>query len=128
MNEFDQFMKHRLKAAHYIRYADDFAVFSDDKNRLLELLPKMADFLKEELRLEIHPDKIFIKTLASGIDFLGWVHFPDHRVIRTTTKRRMFKKLKSNPPAEAVSSYFGLLSHGNAHKLKRLIMERESQR
>ena len=23
MNEFDQFVKHRLKAKHYIRYADD---------------------------------------------------------------------------------------------------------
>ena len=30
--------------------------------------------------------KVSIGTLASGVDFLGWAHFPDHRVIRTATK------------------------------------------
>src|SRR3989344_1719012 len=78
MNEFDQFAKHNFKAKYYIRYADDFVVLSQDKTYLEELLPKMGDFLEERLKLELHPDKVFIKTLASGVDFLGWVHFPDH--------------------------------------------------
>src|SRR3989338_529289 len=80
MNEFDQWMKHHMKAKYYIRYADDFVIFSQDKSWLEELLPKISDFLSENLRLEVHPDKVFIKTLASGIDFLCWVHFPNHRV------------------------------------------------
>ena len=31
MNEFDQFVKHKLKAKYYIRYADDFIVLLEDK-------------------------------------------------------------------------------------------------
>ncbi|MBI2068494.1 MAG: group II intron reverse transcriptase domain-containing protein [Candidatus Yanofskybacteria bacterium] len=122
MNEFDQFMKHRMKIRYYIRYADDFVVLSQDKAWLEELLPKIADFLSERLKLDPHPDKISIRTLSSGIDFLGWVHFPDHRVLRTVTKRRMMKRIKENPRPEVMNSYLGLLKHGNTQKLrKRLI-------
>ncbi|MBI3273547.1 MAG: hypothetical protein HYZ69_00210 [Candidatus Colwellbacteria bacterium] len=119
MNEFDQFIKHKLKTKYYVRYADDFVIMSQDKSWLEELLPKIGDFLSETLKLNIHPDKVFIKTLASGVDFLGWVHFPDHRVLRTTTKKRMFKKILSNPKTETLQSYRGLLQHGNTNLLKK---------
>ncbi|HCY18108.1 TPA: hypothetical protein DHT42_02855 [Candidatus Nomurabacteria bacterium] len=121
MNEFDQFVKHKLRVKYYIRYADDFVVLSDSKNYLENLLPKINDFLNESLKLSLHPDKVFIKTIASGVDFLGWVHFPKHRVLRTTTKRRMLKKLKDNPKNETLQSYLGLLKHGNAYKLSKII-------
>lgn len=119
MNEFDQFVKHKLKAKYYIRYADDFVILSQDKAWLEEMLPKMGNFLMENLKLELHPDKIFIKTLASGVDFLGWVHFPDHRILRTATKNRMFKRIKENLTPETLNSYLGLLKHGNANKLRK---------
>ena len=35
MNEFDQFVKHSLKAKYYIRYADDFIYFSINLNFIL---------------------------------------------------------------------------------------------
>ncbi len=117
MNEFDQFVKHQLKATCYIRYADDFVVLSDDRTHLHEILSHMNVFLQDRLRLRLHPDKVFIKTLASGVDFLGWVHFPNHRVLRTTTKRRMLKCAKGTLTPEARASYLGLLSHGNASNL-----------
>jgi retron-type reverse transcriptase len=117
MNKFDQFMKHGMKVKHYVRYADDFVVLSRDKDILLELLPKIGDFLNEELKLELHPDKVSIKTLASGIDFLGWVHFPDHRVLRTATKRRIMRRIARHPAPETADSYIGLLRHGNAYKI-----------
>jgi RNA-directed DNA polymerase len=119
MNEFDQFVKHKLKARQYIRYADDFVILSRDREWLEDILLQMRAFLLWELKLHMHPDKVFIKTLASGIDFLGWVHFPDHRVLRTSTKRRMLKKLSGDGvKPEAVGSYLGLLSHGNTRKLR----------
>src|SRR3990167_7492065 len=93
MNEFDQFMKHKLKAKYYIRYADDFVILSTNKSHLLEIVRYIALFLREELKLSLHPDKVYIKTYTSGVDFLGWVHFSDHRVLRTTTKKRMFRNL-----------------------------------
>jgi len=117
MNEFDQFVKHKLKAKHYIRYADDFIILSRNKSELNSLVRYIAHFLKTELKLELHPDKVFIKTLSSGVDFLGWVHFPDHRVLRTVTKRRMLKNLARNPSEVSKASYLGLLKHGNTHKL-----------
>lgn len=118
MNEFDQFMKHKLKTRHYIRYADDFVILSENRDWLLHILPKIGDFLFEELGLELHPKKIFIQTISSGVDFLGWVHFPNHRVLRTTTKRRMFKRLKVSSKKETTASYLGLLKHGNTYKIK----------
>ncbi len=121
MNEFDQFVKHVLKAKYYIRYADDFVLQSHDKAYLESLLSKIDQFLETKLQLKLHPDKVFIKTFASGVDFLGWVHFPDHRVLRPATKRRMFTKLLSSPKKEIRESYLGLLSHGNGFLLQKRI-------
>lgn len=119
MNELDQFVSQKLKVKHYIRYADDFVIFSKDKNYLERVIPEISEFLVIKLNLSLHPEKVFIKTLASGVDFLGWVHFQRHRVLRTSTKRQMLKRLKHNPSAASRASYLGLLSHGNAYKLAR---------
>lgn len=121
MNEFDQFVKRELKVKYYIRYADDFVILQNDKIYLQNLLPKISRFLKEKLKLQLHPDKVFIKTLASGVDFLGWIHFPYHRVLRTSTKRRMLKRLQENIKKEAKQSYLGLLKHGNTYQLNKII-------
>jgi len=119
MNKFDQFVKYRLKAKYYIRYADDFVFLSADKNWSIDLLPSIESFLGEKLKLHLHPDKVFIKTLAAGVDFLGWIHFIDHRVLRTVTQRRMWQKLEGASSSESVASYDGLLWHGNAGKLRK---------
>ena len=127
MNEFDQFAKHRLKARQYVRYADDFVALSHDRTALAKTLPYMEVFLRAELKLELHPRKVSLRTLASGVDFLGWVHFPDHRVLRTATKRRVFRNLENEPLPAYVASYAGMLSHGNARKLRSKLHEpRES--
>ncbi|MDE2018840.1 MAG: group II intron reverse transcriptase domain-containing protein [Patescibacteria group bacterium] len=117
MNEFDQFAKHQLKAKQYVRYADDFAIPSSNRQWLEIILPEIDAFLRNSLKLHLHPDKVSIKTFASGEDFLGWVHFPDHRVLRTKTKRRMMKRIMTNPKEGTFQSYRGLLSHGSAKKL-----------
>jgi RNA-directed DNA polymerase len=118
MNEFDQFMKHKIKENYYIRYADDFVIFSNDKIYLENLISEISEFLNNNLRLCLHPDKVFIKILTSGLDFLGWVNFPKHRVLRTSTKRRMFRNIRKNLRKETIISYLGMLKHGNGYKLK----------
>lgn len=117
MNIFDQFVKHKLKARHYIRYADDFVIISESKAELEVLVPIIRNFLNVHLKLDLHPNKLFIKTLSSGVDFLGWVHFTDRRVLRTATKKRMLRNLNESAHEERIESYIGLLSHGNARKL-----------
>lgn len=116
LNVFDQFVKHRLKVKYYIRYADDFVFLSTDKWYLETLIPKVQGFLLEQLKLTLHPDKLYIKTISSGVDFLGWVNFTDHRVLRNTTKRRAVNRIKANPTNETLQSYLGILSHGNSNK------------
>lgn len=124
MNEFDQFVKHTLKVKHYIRYADDFALLSPDKNYLLTILSYVEVFLWERLKLELHPNKVSLETLTSGVDFLGWVHFFDHRVLRTATKKRMFRRITETAgKKETVESYLGMLSHGNTYHVRKRVIE-----
>lgn len=123
MNEFDQFVKHTLKAKYYIRYADDFVVMSRNKEYLLKVLENMKTFLENELQLQMHPNKVSIHTVASGVDFLGWVHFPYHRVLRTVTKKRIQRGVGGKDiDSPTASSYLGLLKHGNTYKLEKNIL------
>ena len=71
MNTFDQFVKHKLKAKYYIRYADDFVILSEDRILLEDILISIRDFLANKLKLFLHPNKVSIKTIASGVDYLG---------------------------------------------------------
>ncbi|MFA6404747.1 MAG: reverse transcriptase/maturase family protein [Candidatus Paceibacterota bacterium] len=118
LNEFDHYIKRILKVKKYIRYADDFVVFSYDRHQLELLVPKIRDFLKNTLSLELHPDKVFIRTWHSGVDFLGWVHFPKHRILRKSTKISMYQNIFPETREEVVASYFGLLNYGNSYKIK----------
>ncbi|PJA84818.1 MAG: RNA-dependent DNA polymerase [Candidatus Nealsonbacteria bacterium CG_4_9_14_3_um_filter_37_13] len=130
LNELDRFVKHRLKIKYYIRYCDDFGILSDNKECLEELIPKINNFLKAKLKLSLHSDKISIRKHHQGIDFLGYVSFPYHRILRAKTKRRMFRKikrrikeLKQNKISkesfnQTIQSYLGILKHCNAYKLK----------
>jgi len=123
LNELDQFVKHTLKVKYYIRYADDFVIFSGDKRYLEETLIRLDTFLGDTLSLKLHEDKVYIKSIGSGVDFLGWVHFPNHRVLRTATRRRMLKHLRECPTEKIMNSYYGLLLHGNTRKLQSELKE-----
>jgi len=120
MNKFDQYVKHQLKVEYYVRYADDFVILSQDKKWLEDAVPAISNFLSDNIKLQLHPDKVFIKTIASGVDFLGWINFPDHKVLRNNTKRRMFRNIVNKQGRfETVQSYLGLIKHGNADKIRR---------
>jgi len=131
MNKFDQFVKHKLKEKFYIRYADDFVFLSENKEILEGKIILVEKFLEKELKLQLHPDKVFIKTLSSGVDFLGMVNFSNHKILRTNTKRRMMKKLNSKYSDlqngllseksfnQCLQSYFGMLTHCDGHKVQK---------
>lgn len=117
MNEFDQFLKRELKVRFYIRYADDFIILSEHKSNLVNLIPELSEFLKNKLHLALNENKVYVKQFSFGVDFLGWVYFPYHRILRTSTKRRMLKRLEQNHSNETLASYLGLLKHGNTFKI-----------
>lgn len=130
LNELDQFIKHKLKVKYYLRYADDFVLLSEDRKYLEDLLIPIREFLKDELDLEIHPQKIIFRKFRSGIDFLGYVIFPDHILPRTKTKRRLLRKIRfkinefkvgkisEEKMNETIQSYLGYLEHSNAYKFE----------
>lgn len=122
MNEFDQFVKHKIKAKYYIRYADDFVILSHNRKWMIDQLYLIKKFLSEQLNLTLHSQKTFLQTIASGADFLGWVNFPNHRVLRTKTKNRMMSRIKKFGTQESMASYAGLLKHGDTFKLRQELL------
>lgn len=130
LDELDQFIKHKLKIKHYFRYADDFVLISENESLLLLYKQEIEIFLKQNLRLELHPDKVFIRKLKQGIDFVGYVVLPNATVLRTKTKKRIFKKLKKAQRELALgkineesfqqikASYMGVLKHCKNNKIK----------
>ncbi|MFH1790334.1 MAG: reverse transcriptase/maturase family protein [bacterium] len=121
MNILDQFVKHKLKAKYYIRYADDFVFMADDKKQLNKIIPKIKEFLEKELKLYLHENKLFIESINSGVDFLGWVHFSKYRIPRKKTKARAINRVEEKPVNPTLQSYLGLFSHGNTHKFQKEI-------
>jgi len=129
LNEFDQFIKHQLKIKYYLRYTDDFVIIANNRFYLKNLIYLINDFLKDKLKLELHPNKTFISKFHQGIDFLGYILFPHHRLVRNKTKKRMLKKLeirfadyKNNKIDEltfkqSFQSYLGVLSHADCYEL-----------
>jgi len=129
MNELDQFVKHKLKVTHYFRYTDDFVIVSNDRAYLQHLLPLIRQFLNYTLYLALHPNKVSICKLPQGVDFLGYVLLPHHRIVKTKTKHRIFHKLHSRVQEykqdkinretleQSLQSYLGVLSHANAYRL-----------
>lgn len=126
LDSFDHFVKERLGVKRYLRYTDDFILLHDDPVELVSLLPPMRAFLRNQLRLELHPRKVILRKLGQGIDFLGYVTLPHHRVLRTKTRRRMFKKLRTVDPGSyaRTESYLGMLQHANAWNLSKKVIER----
>ncbi len=125
LNELDNFIKRDLKIKHYIRYADDFLIFHENKSFLENIIFNISSFLDKNLRLSLHPNKIMIKNINSGLDYLGWVNFYNYRVLRTSTKKRMILRIKSSENGKSVISYLGLLGHGNTRKLRKYIINQD---
>ncbi|MCX6704776.1 MAG: RNA-directed DNA polymerase, partial [Candidatus Woesebacteria bacterium] len=115
LNELDQFIKHKLKIKNYLRYTDDFVVVGGSKKYLEGLVVLVSDYLCTRLKLTLHPDKVDIRKYSQGIDFLGYVILPYHKVVRTKTKRRIVRRLNK----ENLASYLGVLSHANSFELEK---------
>src|SRR5687767_11285882 len=131
MNELDQFVKHWLKIKYYYRYTDDFIRLSTSKEELMDWKNKVEVFLRDELGLRIHPKKVAIRKNTQGIDFLGYVVFPHHILVRNKTKKRMLKKLRNKVQEfeegviekevllNSMDSYLGVLKHAKGFKTKK---------
>lgn len=93
LNELDQFVKHTLKVRSYVRYVDDFVLLADDPQTLLGWKAEIDRFLAKHLALQLHPDKTVLQRCSQGVDFLGAIVHPRHRLIRQRCVRALRQRL-----------------------------------
>lgn len=106
LNELDHFVKHKLKVRAYLRYVDDFLLFSNDKTELHKYRTAIVEFLTT-LRLTIHSESAHPRPCSKGITFLGFIIFPDHRRLKPKkgySFRRRWQHLRSDYHAGKITA------------------------
>jgi len=93
LNELDYFIKFDLRIRYYLRYMDDFLIFSNEKIRLVEVKERIRKFLNASLELRLHQDKSQIYSTSGGIKFLGFRLFSGYRRLVSDNLRRFKKRL-----------------------------------
>lgn len=134
LNELDFFIKNILRLENFIRFNDDFVVVHTDKDFLSSLIPVIQNFLKEKLSLSLPEEKIFLRKLDWGVDFVGYVVFPGKILCRTKTKKRIIRetirgakdfrhfKMSFGKFSKKSASYLGVLKHCSSFKLRQDIL------
>ena len=93
LNGFDHYIMDYLGFGAYLRYVDDFAVFSSSKASLNRLKEDVAQYL-ERLRLRIHPEKSRVYRVTDGVPFLGFRHYRGYRTLQKQNIRRFKRRLR----------------------------------
>ena len=124
----DNFVKRELKIKDYLRYCDDFLLFSNDKKYLHYCRIRIGQFLKENLLLEYSKADVF--DVKQGVDFCGYRHFNNFVLIRKSTKLREQRKIAEIKQAiesgnfdadsvrSSIDSILGWLKHAKTYRLK----------
>jgi RNA-directed DNA polymerase len=133
LNELDKFVKHNLRAKYYIRYVDDFVILDSDKNRLKRYKELINQFLKQELKIELHPDKSKIILMGGRLTFLGFRIFDYHRLLKKSNLRNFrskFRILKKEYKDKRIDydtiydffeGWFAYAKHANTYNLRKKI-------
>ena len=135
LHELDIFVKHTLKAKYYIRYVDDFVIFNNSRQKLEEYKERIDFFLRDELKLALHPDKSRILLLENGIEFLGMKIFQYHRRVKKKNLRKFRRKfadvclqydqgdLEYDTLYDFLEGWLAYAAHANTYNLRKGIIE-----
>lgn len=130
LDALDQWIKRSCRVKHYGRYVDDFYLIHNDRDFLLSLIPRINDFLKNNLDLTLHPKKVYFQHYTKGVSFLGYVVKPYYKVIGNRTKKKIFelydfmestaieKRADVLLMGSQINSYLGILHHVNSYNLR----------
>ncbi len=132
LSDFDHFVKGTLKIRYYGRYVDDMIFVHQDKEILKTVILEIKKYLRQKLKLELHPNKIYLQHFSRGVKFLGVIIKPYRLYISNRIKGNFYWKIKKfddkrqrNNLSQAevekfiavVNSYFGLFGHYKTKKL-----------
>ena len=126
LNELDQFVKHTLKAHHYLRYVDDFVILSTDPEQLAMWRHQIEVFVMERLNLRLHPVRRKLLPISNGIDFLGYIIRPGYILVRRRVVHNLKAKLRVfalgqtsiNVIKDTIASYLGHFKWANCYRVK----------
>lgn len=134
LDSLDQFCKRVLGIKRYIRYMDDIIILDNDKERLKEYGRRMTQFLEERLHLNFN-NKTALRPVRVGCEFVGFVIYNDHVILRKSTTLRMKRTLRKTrqdyhdnlitfKEANAtMQSYLAMLSHVDCKKFKEKLLD-----
>ncbi len=137
LDNFDHFVKEKLRVKKYLRYVDDFALFGDDLEFLAQARLKIEEYLTG-LRLKIHPIKNQLFETRHGANFVGFRILPDRIRVRNDNLRRARRRLKQlqadyacgevslGKLIERLQSWEAHLKHGDTYRLRQDIFNRYS--
>jgi hypothetical protein len=141
LDQLDQFVKRTLRAPRYLRYVDDFVLVHESREQLQTWLVEIERFLRDALKLELKA-AIKLRPLECGCDFLGYMIYPTHVVVRRRVighccaklhdwQRRHIRYGRVVANREALdqlrsvcASYGGHFSHAQSWRLRRRIDKR----
>ena len=95
LNDFDWFVWRELRCRSYLRYVDDFALFSDSKLELWEWKRAIIDRLACD-RLTIHESQAQALPTRCGIPWLGFVVYPTHRLLKRRNTVNFTRRFERN--------------------------------
>lgn len=133
LNELDQFVKRRLHCRAYLRYMDDFLLFSDDKAQLWSWKNAIREHLAG-LRLTLHEKSSTVYPVADGIPFLGFRVYPDHLRLKRRNgvafQRRLRRRWRQwrrgecslADVSESVRGWVAHAQHGDTWNLRRALL------
>lgn len=129
LNEFDHFVKEKLKCKYYGRYVDDMIFIHQDRKFLLNLIPKINKYLKQKLDLSLHPKKIYLQEINKGVPFLGMIIKP-YRIypgkrLRSNFKSALLKASQNQGSINSINSYLGIMKNYNSYKLRKKYLDSE---
>lgn len=130
----DHYIKEKLAAAHYMRYMDDMVVFGSNKKVLHRMRQAIADYLVDELGLELKDNwQVFRFSYidADGeergrdLDFMGFRFFRNRTILRksimykaTRKARKLSKKEKPTIyDARQMLSYLGWIDCTDTYRM-----------
>lgn len=123
LTKLDYYVKQELKIKDYLRYCDDFLLFSNDKKYLHECRRKIEAFLWNELRLTY--SKAYVFDVKQGVDFCGYRAFGKYMLLRKSTAKRIKRRVSHVYPRyteekrnASIASTMGWLKHCNSYNLK----------
>ncbi|NHM07993.1 reverse transcriptase [Flavobacterium sp. CYK-4] len=126
LTNFDHWLKEQQKVKYYFRYADDLVLLASNKPELHAYLQDIRIYLRDNLKLEVKHNYQVFKVEDRGIDFVGYVFYHTHTLLRKTIKKRFAKAAsKKNPNSATIASYLGWAKHANTnHLIKKLLPKR----